>query len=872
MKELTFIIILFTVFTPLVCAQADGKRIYVTQVIDSDEIPIVDGKIDDPIWEIVEWGNDFIEQRPDDNTPPSFQTKFKVLYDDKNLYFAIRAYDKRPDSIVSRMGRRDDLDGDWLEVDIDSNHDLRTGFSFLVTAAGVKGDEFISNNGEDWDASWNPIWYTKTNIDEEGWSAEMKIPLSQLRFNHDKEQVWGLQVLRRFFRNDERSLWQRIPQDAPGWVSELGELHGLKNLSPQKQLEIQPFVVNRLETYESEVGNPFSDGSDYGFNGGVDAKIGITNDLTLDLTVNPDFGQVEADPSAIALDGFQIFFREQRPFFVENKNIFDYRFSHASDNLFYSRRIGRSPQGFPNTTANEYVNQPDNTTILGAAKFSGKTKNGWSIGVLESLTSREFAKINDDSGNRMEVVEPMTNYLVGRLQKDFNDNNSYIGGIVTATNRFNLTSELNFLHTDAYSGGVDFKHQWKGRNYYISGHAVASKVQGSSESIAATQNTLTHLFQRPDAGHVQVDSTRTSLAGTGGKLEYGKTGGGNLRYTIGAFWKSPELEINDIGFLRQTDEFRQYNRIAYESTNQFGKFRRFGANFSYWNGFDFEGNRNRIQYQFGLDGIFLNNWSFDIGGGHIPIQYANAWLQGGPRFRLSRENFAWFIASTDRRKKIRFSTDVLYSGGKQNHFNLLEFKGEITYRPSNALFISLSPQFATYPHKTQYVAEVRYNGAPRYITSEIDNKTLSAAFRINYSINPNLTIQYYGQPFIARGRYSNFNYIVDPTAKDLSDRFRLFGEGQISLSEEGNYKVDENLDGTLDYGFENPDFSLVEFRSNLVLRWEYIPGSELFLVWSQNTSNFIDPSQALLSGLESGVFDQRPQNIFLMKLTYRLVL
>lgn len=858
--------------TYVVMAQSLDKKKYVTKAIENGDPPSIDGEINEAVWGMVEWGGDFIEQRPDDNTPPSFQTKFKVLYDDKNLYFAIRAFDSAPDSIVRRMGRRDDLDGDWVEVDIDSYHDLRTGFSFLVTASGVKGDEFISNNGENWDTSWNPIWYTKTSIDDKGWSAEMRIPLSQLRFNHDKEQVWGLQVLRRFFRNDERSLWQRIPQDAPGWVSEMGELHGLKNLSPQKQLEIQPFIVNRLETYEKEVGNPFSDGSDFGFNGGLDAKIGITNDLTLDLTVNPDFGQVEADPSAIALDGFQIFFREQRPFFVENKNIFDYRFSHASDNLFYSRRIGRSPQGFPNSSANEYVDQPDNTTILGAAKFSGKTKNGWSIGVLESLTSREFAKISGDGNNRKELVEPLTNYLVGRLQKDFNDNNSYIGGIVTATNRFNLTSGLNFLHTDAYSGGIDFKHQWKNRNYYISGHAVASNVHGSTEAITATQNTLTHLFQRPDAGHVQVDSTRTSLAGTGGKLEYGKTGGGSLRYTIGAFWKSPELEINDIGFLRQTDEFRQYNRIAYASTNQFGKFRRLGANFSYWNGFDFEGNRNRTQYQFGFDGTFLNNWSFDIGGGHIPIQYVNAWLRGGPRFRLSRENFVWLTASTDRRKKIRFSADLLYSEGKQEHFNLFEFTGGITYQPSNALFISLSPQFTSNPHKTQYVTEVNYDGTPRYITSEIDNKTLSAAFRINYSINPNLTIQYYGQPFIARGRYSNFNYITDPVAENLFDRYRLYSEGQITLSEEESYDVDEDLDGALDYRLENPDFSLVEFRSNLVLRWEYIPGSELYLVWSQNTSNLIDPSQALLNGLESGIFDQRPQNIFLMKLTYRLVL
>ncbi|WP_067029446.1 DUF5916 domain-containing protein [Allomuricauda sp. CP2A] len=854
-------------------AQIIEKKKYMTTSIVHEQSPVIDGNIDEPVWEMVEWGGDFIEYSPEENTPPSFQTKFKVIYDAKYLYFAIRAFDAAPNSIVKRMGRRDTFDGDWVEVNIDSYHDLRTAFSFTATVAGVRGDELISNNGSSWDASWNPIWMTKTQIDDEGWTAEIKIPLSQLRFNGDAEQVWGLQVHRRFFRSEERSVWQRIPQDAPGWVSEFGELHGLKNLIPQNQLEIQPFTVTQLKTYEAEEGNPFMDGSDVRLNGGVDAKIGITNDLTLDLTVNPDFGQVEADPSAIALDGFQIFFREQRPFFVENKNIFDFQFSHASDNLFYSRRIGRNPQGYPNTPENAYVDQPSKTTILGAAKFSGKTKNGWSIGVMESLTAKEFAQIDDNGNRSKELVEPLTNYVVGRLQKDFNNNNSYLGGVVTATNRFDIPESLNFLHTDAYSGGLDFKHQWSNRNYYLTGYSVFSQVKGSPEAIAATQNSLTHLFQRTDAGHVSVDSTRTSLVGTGGKLEYGKVGGGNLRYTIGAFWKSPELEINDIGFLRQTDEFRQYNTVAYQSTRQMGNFRRIGASFSYFNSFDFDGNRNRTQYQFGADATFLNNWSFDIGGGHIPANYRNAWLQGGPRFRLSRENFVWFIANTDLRKKLRFSADVLYSEGKQSHFTIMEFTGGITYQPSNALTVSLSPQFARYPNKTQYVTETDFNGVPRYITSEIDNKSLSAAFRINYTINPNLTIQYYGQPFIARGRYTKFNYITNPTADNLFDRYRLLNENQITMQQDsGIYQVDENLDGNVDYGFDNPDFSLVEFRSNLVLRWEYIPGSELFLVWSQGISNFMDPASSLTRGLESGIFGQKPENIFLMKLTYRLVL
>ena len=318
------------------------KRTYTTKALEGTKPPIIDGTLNDASWDIVPWESDFIESRPDENTQPSNQTRFKITYDQKFIYIGIQCLDTEPDKIVRRLSRRDGFDGDWVGVFIDSYYDKRTAFGFIVSAAGVKGDVFESNNGGNEDDSWNPIWYTKTSIDADGWTAEMKIPLSQLKFGKSKEQIWGFEVMRRHFREEERSVWQRLPPDIAGFVSEFGELHGLIDLEPQKQLEIQPYTVGSIKTYEAEDGNPFRDGNDGKLTAGLDAKIGITNDLTMDLTINPDFGQVEADPSAIALDGFQIFFEEQRPFFVENKNIFDYRVSSSqagntfgSDNLFY---------------------------------------------------------------------------------------------------------------------------------------------------------------------------------------------------------------------------------------------------------------------------------------------------------------------------------------------------------------------------------------------------------------------------------------------------------------------------------------------------------------------------------------------------------
>lgn len=869
------LLFLFSVFTSAQdSTKTVVKRSYTAMQLQQGQLIEVDGILNEDGWEVAKWAGDFTEFEPDNGTPPSQATKFKIAYDEKYLYIGVRCYDSVPKKIEKRLARRDNFSGDWIEINIDSYHDKRTAFSFNVSAAGVKGDEFISQNGENWDASWNPIWFTAAQIDNEGWTAEMKIPFSQLKFGNATEQVWGLQMHRRFFRKEERSIWQAIPQDTPGWVSEFGTLRGLLNIQPQKQLEIQPFIVNQYDTYPQEIGNPFRDGSDYIFNGGLDAKIGITNDLTLDLTVNPDFGQVDADPGAIALDGFQIFFEERRPFFIENKNIFDYQFAGRNDNVFYSRRIGRNPQGSASSTLGEFVDSPNNTTILGAAKFSGKTKSGWSLGLLESVTGNMYAKIENPTAatNRKELVEPLTNYLIGRAQKDFNNRNSYLGAIFTATNR-KLDANLDFLRKAAYSGGLDFKHNWKDRNYYVQGNFVTSHVTGSKEAIANTQTSLTHLFQRVDADHVEVDSDRTSLTGTGGRLELGKAGGGNWRYNGGVNWKSPELELNDVGFLRQADEIRQYLEIERLFLKPTNFYRRARIGLEQFTTYDFEGNYNRIQYQ--AEGFinYKNNWFTELGGAHKPRIYSNTVLRGGPRWRWSQENFMYLFFGSDQRKKLNFVMGYVNSQAKQNNFSLTRYVLRFRYQPFDAFSLSISNEYEENPNRTQYVTETSFNGTPRYITGAIDQRTFSTSIRLNYSINPNLSIQFYGQPFISRGTYKNFNFVNDPSAKNIDDRVSLFNSNQISrLDDSGPYLIDEDIDGFTDYEIGDPDFSFVQFRSNLVARWEYIPGSEIFLVWSQGVTGFGDPTDSLGRSLDGQILNQKMDNTFLIKATYRFVL
>jgi hypothetical protein len=853
------------------------KKTYNTQRIIEAEIPTIDGKLDDAIWsDKSDWESNFTQREPIENTSPSEETSFKIFYDSKYMYIGIKNFDKHPDQITDWMSRRDGFEGDWVEIAFDSYYDLRSAFSFTVTAAGVKGDKVITQNGKNEDLTWNPIWYANSTITKDGWTAEMKIPLSQLRFGNEENQIWGFQVIRKYFKNNEISVWQRIPIDASGWISEFGKLRGLKGLKPQKQFEIQPFVVTSLETFKKDPNNPYRDKNIKTINAGIDGKVGITNDLTLDFTINPDFGQVEADPAAIALDGFQLFFREQRPFFVENKNIFNYQFSNpivggsfSSDNLFYSRRIGRNPQGLPQTNGGEFSNSPERTTILGAVKFSGKTKNGWSIGVMESMTANEYAKISNNGEERKQLVEPFTNYFVGRIQKDFNNRNTFLGGIVTSTIR-NLDENTDFLLKSGTTAGVVFMHQWNNRTWYLGANFVMSHIEGSEAAILRTQLSIPHLFQRPDASHVSIDPTRTSLTGTGGDIKFGKAGQGHLKFETGITWRSPELELNDLGFMREADDIQNYAGITYSSLKPFGAFRKGTLTYQHWVKWDFEGNLNYIDWDVEATGTFQNNWNATLGFYQQPHIYSKSLLQGGPRIYLPDQYGLWWALGTDSRKKLSIGLNGWSKTGNEDSTYLLSNAISINYQPLNQLSLSLSPRYTMVRHRLQYNETVDFNSSTRYIMSKLDQDTFSLAFRFNYTVNPNLSIQYYAEPYISKGIYNNFSYMNNPLATSEAEQLIQYSESQILYDELSNtYTVDETLDASVDYNFNAPDFSFAQFRSNLVVRYEYKPGSEIFFVWAQGITDFGRPTGSLSRSFDNQIFSKQPNNTFLIKATYR---
>jgi hypothetical protein len=880
MKKL--LIIHFTLISYFSIAQeAVVRKSYTTQAVKENSIKI-DGKLDDEAWKALPWGADFIQHEPDGGKAISQKSAFKIAYDNKFLYIGLRAYDTAPDSIDKRMGRRDEFPGDWMEVHIDSYHDQRTGFSFTLSVSGVRSDEFISLNGDNWDRSWNPIWTAKTNIDPEGWTGEAKIPLSQLRFDKDKNKIWGFQVMRRLFRKEERSTYQFIPRNYNGWVSHFAELKGLNDIPFRRQVEVAPYLTSSLETYEAEPKNPFADGKDAKIGVGVDGKVAVTNDLILDYTINPDFGQVEADPSQVRLDGFENFFEERRPFFVESRNIFDYSIAQVdnedlgSDILFYSRRIGGAPHGSASVQKGEYARSPSRSTILGSAKFSGKTKKGLSVGILNSYTQNEYASLRLNDTERKELIEPATNYFVGRLQKDYNQANTIIGGILTSVNRSNDLKGL--LHKNAYSGGFDFQHFWKDRAYFVSFNQVMSHVNGSKEAILSTQTSIEHLFQRPGAKELSLNPNATSLTGLAGTFNIGKRGGDLgkhkelITFNAGVTYRTPQFEVNDLGYMQKTNEINHFGSVGISRPNAFSKFREAGLEYSQNLQWDFSGRFLFALHSLDLNTEFKNNWETGINLVYNPYDISNTALRGGPALRKPTGQGAFMYIGTDSRKKVRGFFNVGGFKANGNASSGLNAGTGVNVQALDALSLRLNVSYNQNMRKRdQYVAVVQYGDLSRYIVSGLKQKTLSLTGRLNYNISPDMSLQYYGQPFATRPLYDDYSYVIDPLNKKLEGRFKFFDDQSLKITE-SQISVDENLDGKVDYSFSKPDFNFVQFRSNLVFRYEYKPGSEAYLVWSQSNSPdaFDDFENSLGNSLFTNAFSQG-RSIFLIKLTYRLL-
>lgn len=861
----------------------------------------IDGRLDEDAWQDAPPVTDFVQGEPVENAPAEQGTEVRVLYDEGALYVSARMYDWQPDRIGTQLVRRDENGQyDYFELSLDPNSDRRTGYRFRVSAAGVQRDVYLYNDVREDDA-WDAVWQSAVHRDSAGWSAELRIPLSQLRYNSaDSVQSWGVNFSRRRLSSNERTYFALESRVRHGKVSVFGRLNNLHFPRSARRLEMRPYALASAYTAPAEVGDPFFDGNDWSQRAGFDLRYGLGASYTLDATVNPDFGQVEVDPAVINLTQFETFFPERRPFFVEDARIFDYRLGGRSDQLFYSRRVGREPQGSDPDEA-DFVQVPAETTILTAAKVTGKSAGGLSLGALAGITAQEKGLgYNSGTGDTGEfIVEPASQYGVFRGQQDFRGGASQLGGIFTIAHR-NLPSDGNFdfLTSNAYSMGVDFEHAWGGsgsRDWALSGHFAGSYISGSTTALTRVQTSTGHYLQRPDATRFSVDTTATSMSGVNWRLEFERQSGVHWTGSVWIGEISPGFEVNDLGFSRSSEKLDGGFRLSYHEISPGALFRSYRFMFWAYQNWRHEAlddvfswnswQRARKAGSFSLrtNYEFLNYWRLDINGRYSPELFSDSKTRGGPLMTNPGSTQFEISLRTDPRKVFAIRPRVEYQDGHRGGYRMQTGLG-MTIRPSPALEIQFAPNYARQLDPAQYVKaaddeafEPTYGR--RYLFSDLKRHQFSLDTRLNVAFNPRLTFQFYAQPLVSSGDYLTYKHLERSESFD----FDVYEEGTAVVDGEdvscvggrtcesdGDRYVDWDGDGVVDTSFSDRDFNIRSLRLNAVLRWEYRPGSTLFLVWQQNRSDWVNDGSFDLGRDIDALRSLDSENVFIVKVNYWL--
>ena len=826
---------------------ASIKRVYYASRTELK--PKIDGKLDDECWQKTgNWDSGFIQQQPHQAAPPSQQTEIKILYDDKYLYFAIICHDNEPEKMNPILGRRDVNSGDMAGIALDSYNDKQTAFEFNLTAAGQKVD--LMHMGEyGWDFEWNAVWDGKTTIGDSAWYAEMRVPFTQIRFSNLDEHIWGMHIWRWIHRYQEESQWKLIPVDAPAMVYIFGELRGIKDIPSKRNFEVMPYVKGKYVT-DSE--------SNENFGGGVDGKVGITSDFKLDYTVNPDFGQVEADPSVLNLTSYEVFYDEKRPFFLEGKSILEY--NADNDMLFYSRRIGHAPSYQPDTDENQTLSMPDNTSIINALKLTGKNKSGFSMGIVNSMTAKEYATISSGDISNKEAVEPFTNYFIGRLKQDFNKGSTTLGGIATSTMRNIKDEQLEFLPEKSLVAGLDFEHNWLNRKYFINVKSFYSKIDGSETAISKLQRSSQHLYQREDADHLDYDSQLTSLQGWGGELNGGKRSG-KFRLTGKLDWRSPGVDLNDVGYMRQADYVNEEVNLLYNVNKPKGILLKYYFLLKQEHLWSF-GGENLKDFLFSQAKLtFQNYWMLNMTLDRTINEIDTRQLRGGPSLRIDGNTSVVLIFQTNSSKKLVFATRMDFTNFDDKITWRDKYDVSLSWLINNNFTLSAMTGFTNETNNSQYVKQLTVDNKREYVVGKIDRQTLFTTLRAEYFITPELSLQYYGSPYASIGKYDSYRKVNQSKSKDLNERY-------TPLTIKGDKLVDENDNELLDFTTENPDFNFQEFRSNFVLRWEYKTGSTFYFVWTNTSSNYEDVYNPSITNTFKNISKLQAQNAFMIKFSY----
>ena len=845
----------------------------------------IDGVLNEALWRTAERVTGFTQRDPTQGAVPSESTVVYIAYDDAALYIGAQLYDAHPDSIVARLARRDQGTGsDRFQVFIDSYHDKRSGFYFGINAAGTLYDGTLSN--DDWDDdTWDGVWEGKVTRDGRGWTAELRIPYSQLRFVRQSQYVWGINFRRDIARKNEFDFIVYTPRDGRGFVSRFPDLVGIERIEPPRRREIMPYVTSRAAFTHPPAGNPFNDGSKFDPGAGADAKIGLGSNLTLNATINPDFGQVEVDPAVVNLSDRETFFNEKRPFFVEGSSVFDFGYGGQSNfwgfnwsgpQFFYSRRIGRS-LGVPGAPADGFVDGPDGAHILGAVKLTGKVAGTWNVGGLTAVTAREHATLQDSLGFRWNrEMEPLAAYGVYRAQQEFHKGRQGLGFMSTIAGRSFDDPALRLVrNSDALSVGTD---GWlfldTSKTWVTTAWVAASRIAGTPTQMTAVQTNSVHYFQRPDAQSVHVDSNATSLTGTAARFTLAKQRGNT--FVNSAFGvTSPGFDVNDLGFLTRTGYINMHLGGG-RTWSKPGKHHRYAeTGGALFRTYDWDGNINWSgAFNFGYY-QFNNYYGVSWNIAYNPWTVDNRRTRGGPLMLLPPGYQFGIDLSSDSRKSLTLS------GGANTYFRSSEDVEwstyiNLQYRPAPNVSVSVGPNLYKQTQPYQYVTAIpdSTGGAPNtydahYVFGGLDQTELSAAIRLNWTYTPKLSLQLYLQPLISAGAYAYYQEL----AKARSNEFIRYGRDNGStityVDSTNSYTVDPDGTGpALPMSFAKQDFNFKSLRGNAVLRWEYMPGSTLYFVWTQSRSDYEPTGEFNFGPSMRRMMDAPAENIFMIKATY----
>jgi len=830
----------------------------------------IDGRLDDPAWRDAPVGRDFVQRSPDALRPSTQRTEARLLVDDVALYVALRLFDSAPDSIVAPLARRDaDLYSDWAEVSIDGYLDHRTALRFMVNPAGVQRDAVVS--GDDLfteDAGWDAVWASATARDSTGWTAELRIPLSQLRFSVASEgrTRWGLQIGRVIARRNERSYWSPIAPTVAGFVSQFGTLEDITIARPVRRAEILPYLSTKLTRTPIDAANPLARPTEMQRAIGLDLRVGVSQGFTLTGTINPDFGQVEADPSEVNLTGVESFFSERRPFFLEGSNLFAFDMQSTwftgHEELFYSRRIGRAPQGGVPDDA-RWSSIPAAAPVLGAAKLTGGTASGWKLAALAAMTGEVDARYVGELGAlRSAVVEPRTRYGAARVVREIDAGRTSLGSALTVVDR---DATVPSLRTSALVGGVDGQTKFGNGRFIAYADLIGSVVRGSPQAMLETQQSTTHLFQRPDAAYLGVDSSLTSMRGLAGSVRVTKEGGGHTRGGAAIKATTPGFEANDLGLQPRADAITGLlwaGWVGFTPTRFTREWETWGT---LWTGSSFGGERERLGGRLFGYTTLKNYWSmFGAVERYEPILSLTA-LRGGPALATPGHTGGFVHVTSDNRAAVVAELDVRGNRDDSGPGRLFSTTTTLSARVGPAMQLSAAPSLAWWRNPQQFVASGTVGGTTHHVVGDLLQSTASLTLRASYALSSRLSVQLYAQPFLSAGEYRTLGEVESARSRHFGDRVRLFAPDSIHTTDGGALAIGTST-GTLSIG--RPDYVFEQLNANALLRWEYRPGSTLFVVWSQGRTADSDPTSFDIGAQSRDLFRTPATNVLLVKVSH----